>query len=68
MHGKTGKNIKAHDIFCVPGCLDCHDYIDGRSSMGRITSTYLRQEIFNRAHAKWLVYLLESGVIEVKVK
>ena len=63
MHGKSGHAVKAHDIFSIPACRPCHDYLDGRSHFEAPVS--IKQQDFNRAHAKWLIHLLKEGKIKV---
>lgn len=63
MHGKSGYTVKAHDIFSVPGCRACHDFIDNRSHFEVLVT--MKQQDFNRAHAKWIVHCLENGKIKV---
>lgn len=74
IHGKEGMNVKAHDIFLVPGCQKCHDFLDGRATntyykeifsglTGREKNT-LRQFFFNKAHSAFLVDICRSGEIK----
>jgi len=63
MHGKSGYTVKAHDIFSVPGCHKCHDFIDNRSHVE--VSTTVKQQDWNRAHARWIVHCLQTEKIQV---
>ena len=65
MHGKDGMNVKAHDIFIVPGCQDCHDVLDGRRHISNIHIT--KQDLqwfFDNAHAEFLVDIIKSGELK----
>ncbi len=61
-----GVGQKAHDFFAVPGCMECHDWLDSRThkDVGR----EWKWEIFHRALKKWWEHLWRDGVIGVKNK
>lgn len=64
IHGSTGMNVKSCDSQTVPGCQDCHDFIDGRSH--QMKSRTERQFWFNKAHAIWISHLFSDGKLKIK--
>jgi len=63
MHGKLGYTVKAHDLFFVPGCSSCHDYIDNRTH--HEVSVEMKQQDFNRAHANWILHCIKKGFVKI---
>ena len=61
-HGK-GYGLKPSDIFSVPGCRECHDYIDQRSDsrVPIMNTSRERQDFFDAGHARWMIHLFNTG-------
>lgn len=64
MHGK-GTSLKAHDCFIAFGCVNCHDWYDGRRFRDIEVPRFTRTEIFHRAAERTLLHLWREGLIKV---
>lgn len=58
-----GMGTKSHDWLAVPGCQDCHDFLDGRTHAGFPQNT--KALCYHRALKKWLEYLFDKGYIKI---
>jgi hypothetical protein len=61
--GFVGLSQKVSDVFTVPGCRTCHDYIDNR---GSVTDKNERQDYWNRGFFRWMNHLIASGKLVIK--
>lgn len=59
-HGK-GKSMKAHSCFIAAICQACHVEIDSGKNLTREQ----REDIWNLAHARTLLYLFQTGLVVV---
>jgi hypothetical protein len=58
-HGR-GHAHKSHDVFTVPGCPDCHHWLDyGKASRDE------KQDAFMAALERWWLYAWDNELLEV---
>jgi hypothetical protein len=58
-HGK-GMRIKAHDLFTVPGCSNCHFWLDHGPAPREV-----KKAAWRHAWERWMLHLFVSGVVVI---
>jgi len=59
-----GCGQKSHDFLAVPGCIDCHNFLDSRTHAG--FSPEIKKEYYHIALKRWIAHLFRVGVLMVK--
>ena len=55
-----GRALKAHDLFVVPGCSDCHRWLDEGPD-----SKEIKRDVWHRAYKRFIERMWRDGVIGV---
>ena len=58
-HGR-GHSHKSHDCYAVPGCIECHAWLDTGPA-----SREAKEFAFMAALERWLLYLWRNGLVKV---
>lgn len=60
--GGSGMGQKVSDCLTVPGCMDCHDWLDGRTHKDVPREHKLSE--FAIAYMRWVETLFREGIIK----
>ncbi len=55
---------KADDWCAVPGCMDCHDFLDNRTYVN--VPRYEKLAVFNAALKKWIKSLFREAIVSMR--
>lgn len=58
-HGR-GSHYKTHDVYVVPGCQGCHDWLDKGGAPREE-----QEQVFMAGWERWQLYLWQYGLVKV---